>query len=93
VDVVLQDIGPVLGAAAVQVFQNGANILKDYVHLPVDPNNLQYILFGVLILLVLFFRPSGLLRESPVRLPVGSKGDGSGTSGGTVPAVPGGGDG
>jgi branched-chain amino acid transport system permease protein len=64
--------GAILGATAVQIFQNGANILKDYVYLPVDPNNLQYILFGVLILLVLFFRPSGLLRESPVRLPAGA---------------------
>ncbi len=63
--------GAILGAAVVMVLQNGANILKDYVHLPIDPNNLQNILFGVLITLVLFYRPSGLLKESPVRLPVG----------------------
>jgi branched-chain amino acid transport system permease protein len=85
--------GALLGAVAVQVFQNGANILKDYVHLPIDPNNLQYILFGVLILLVLFFRPSGLLRESPVRVPFASGGKGSAKGGQAAPAVGGGGDG
>jgi branched-chain amino acid transport system permease protein len=61
--------GAVLGAALVQIFQKGTNILKDYVTLPVDPNNVQYILFGILILLVLFYRPGGFLRESPVSPP------------------------
>ena len=61
--------GAVLGAAVVQIFQRGTNILKDYIHLPVDPNNMQYILFGILILLVLFYRPAGLLKESPVKPP------------------------
>jgi branched-chain amino acid transport system permease protein len=35
--------------------------------LPIDPSNLQYILFGVLIILVLFYRPGGLLKESPIK--------------------------
>lgn len=61
--------GAVLGAALVQVFQRGTNILKDYVNLPFDPNNMQYVLFGGLILLVLFYRPGGFLKESPVRPP------------------------
>ena len=56
--------GALLGATLVQIFDRGTNILKDYITLPIDPVNLQYILFGVLILLVLFFRPQGLLRES-----------------------------
>jgi len=56
--------GALLGAALVQIFDRGTNIIKDYVTLPIDPVNLQYILFGILILLVLFFRPQGLLRES-----------------------------
>jgi branched-chain amino acid transport system permease protein len=61
--------GAVLGAAVVEAFQRGADILKDYVHLPIDPVNVQYILFGVLILLVLFYRPGGLLKETPVSPP------------------------
>ena len=59
--------GALLGAALVELFDRGANIAKDYLTLPVDPANLQYILFGVLIILVLFYRPGGLLRESPVK--------------------------
>lgn len=61
--------GAILGAAVVQIFQKGAAILKDYVHLPFDPINVQYILFGILIILVLFYRPGGLLKESSVKPP------------------------
>ncbi len=63
------NLGVILGAAVVQIFQKSAAILKDYVHLPLDPINIQYILFGILIILVLFYRPSGLLKESPVKPP------------------------
>jgi branched-chain amino acid transport system permease protein len=61
--------GALLGAALVQIFQRGTSILKDYVNLPFDPNNMQYILFGILILIVLFYRPGGIIKESPVRPP------------------------
>ncbi|MFH1382731.1 MAG: branched-chain amino acid ABC transporter permease [Chloroflexota bacterium] len=59
--------GVLLGAALVEIFDRGANIAKDYLTLPVDPSNLQYILFGVLIILVLLYRPQGLLKESQVK--------------------------
>ena len=61
--------GAVLGAAVVMLFQRGTIYLKDYIHLPFDPNNVQYILFGTLILLALFYRPGGLIKESPVTPP------------------------
>lgn len=61
--------GAVLGAAIVQIFERGTIILKDYIHLPFDPNNVRYVLFGILILIVLFYRPGGLIKESPVRPP------------------------
>jgi branched-chain amino acid transport system permease protein len=59
--------GVLLGAALVEVFERGTNIAKDYVALPIDPSNLQYILFGALIIFVLLYRPQGLLKESKVR--------------------------
>ncbi len=59
--------GALLGATLVEVFDRGANILKDYVNLPVDPSNLQYIIYGILILTVLFYRPQGLLKESRLK--------------------------
>ena len=59
--------GALLGAGLVELFDRGANIAKDYLVLPVDPSSLQYILFGALIILVLFYRPQGLLKESPIK--------------------------
>jgi len=59
--------GALLGAGLVELFDRGANIAKDYLILPVDPSNLQYILFGALIIFVLLYQPQGLLKESPVK--------------------------
>lgn len=59
--------GALLGAALVQIIARGTNIAKDYIALPIDLSNLQYILFGALIILVLLYRPQGLLRESQVK--------------------------
>lgn len=59
--------GVVIGAALVQLFERGTIIIKDYINLPFDPNNMQYILFGILIILVLMYRPSGLLKESKIK--------------------------
>ncbi len=59
--------GALLGAALVMLFDRGTTIAKDYLALAIDPINLQYILFGVLIILILLYRPQGLLRESKVK--------------------------
>jgi len=59
--------GVLLGAALIEVFDRGANIVKDYLTLPIDPSSVQYILFGALIIFVLFYRPQGLLKESPIK--------------------------
>jgi len=60
--------GALLGAGLVELFAKGANIIATkYPNLPVDPGNLQYILFGALIILVLLYRPGGLLKESPIK--------------------------
>ena len=59
--------GVLLGAGLVEIFDRGTNIAKDYFVLPIDPSNLQYILFGALIIFVLLYRPQGLLKESTIR--------------------------
>ncbi len=59
--------GALLGALVVEVFIRGTRIAKDFVHLPVDPYNLQYILLGLAVILVLMYRPQGLLKESEVK--------------------------
>lgn len=59
--------GVLLGAALVEIFDRGTNIAKDYLTLPIDPSDLQYILFGALIIFVLLYRPQGLLKESKIK--------------------------
>ena len=59
--------GALLGAGLVEIFDRGTNIAKDYFALPIDPSNLQYILFGALIILILLYRPQGLLKESTIK--------------------------
>jgi len=59
--------GALLGAVLVMLFDRGTNMAKDYLTLPIDPINLQYILFGVLIIAVLLYRPQGLLKESRIK--------------------------
>jgi branched-chain amino acid transport system permease protein len=61
--------GVVLGVAVGEILDYSARILKDYIHLPVDPANIKFIVYGILILLVLFYRPGGLIKESPVKPP------------------------
>jgi branched-chain amino acid transport system permease protein len=58
--------GVLLGAVLVILFERGARIIKDYLLLPIDPINLQYILFGVLVIFLLAYRPQGLLKERQV---------------------------
>jgi branched-chain amino acid transport system permease protein len=59
--------GALLGAGLVELFDRGTNIVVGYVDLPVEPGNLQYILFGALIIFVLLYRPQGLLKESRIK--------------------------
>jgi len=59
--------GTLLGATLVQLFNRGAKIIKDYLVLPVDPTDLQYILLGLLIIFILLYRPGGILKESKIK--------------------------
>jgi branched-chain amino acid transport system permease protein len=59
--------GALLGAGLVELFDRGSNIAVGYMDLPIVPGNLQYILFGALIIFVLLYRPQGLLKESQIR--------------------------
>jgi branched-chain amino acid transport system permease protein len=59
--------GVLLGAFLVILFERGARIIKDYLLLPIDPINLQYILFGVLVIFLLAYRPQGLLKERQLK--------------------------
>jgi branched-chain amino acid transport system permease protein len=55
-------IGALLGSAIYTIAQAGLLVLKDFVALPIDPNNLTFILFGLLTVLILYFRPEGIIK-------------------------------
>lgn len=59
--------GVLIGAMLVQLFERGTAIIKDYITLPIDPSNVQYILFGILIILIMMYRPGGLFKESKIK--------------------------
>ncbi|AEA46831.1 branched-chain amino acid ABC transporter permease [Archaeoglobus veneficus] len=60
-------------AVGVLTFVTIRKLLEVYKHeitrffaLPFDVNWLQYILFGVMMLLILYYRPDGLIKEKPI---------------------------
>lgn len=57
------NLGAILGAFMVEGFQRSSRLIKDYLNLPLDPVNLQVMLTAVLVIVVVFYRPQGLLRE------------------------------
>jgi branched-chain amino acid transport system permease protein len=59
--------GALLGATLVQLFSRGAKMMKDYLLVPFDPTDLQYILLGLLIIFILLYRPSGIFKERQVK--------------------------
>lgn len=61
------NLGAILGAGVVTSLERGARIVKDYILLPVDPHNLRIMLIGILIILILMYKPEGLLKESKIK--------------------------
>jgi branched-chain amino acid transport system permease protein len=59
--------GALIGALLVEFFNRGSRIMKDYIALPFDAHNVQFVLFGLLIIFLLLYRPYGLFREKPLR--------------------------
>lgn len=55
--------GALVGALLIEFISRGSRIAKDYVDLPVDPHNVQFILFGVLIIILIMYWPNGLIKE------------------------------
>jgi len=60
-------LGGLAGAVLVTSINRGTRILKDYLNLPLDANNLMFILTGALLVLVVTFKPTGILKEGRIR--------------------------
>ncbi len=60
-------LGGLAGAVLVTSISRGTRILKDYLNLPLDANNLMFILTGALLVLVVTFKPTGILKEGRIR--------------------------
>lgn len=60
--------GAILGSAIYTIVQSVLLLSKDVIALPIDPNNLLFILFGLITVLLLYFRPEGIIREKMRRV-------------------------
>jgi len=56
-------LGALLGSFIYLSIQDFLRIAKNWVTIPVDPNNLAFILFGFATMLILYYRPEGIIRE------------------------------
>lgn len=61
------NLGVILGAVMIQVFERGTRFLKDFVVLPVEPSNLRIIVIGLLLILFLLYKPDGIIKERKSR--------------------------
>ncbi len=61
------NLGVILGAVMIQVFERGTRFLKDFVSLPIDPSNLRIIVIGLLLILFILYRPDGIIKERKSR--------------------------
>ncbi len=55
--------GALLGSAIYTSIQSVLLISKDAIALPIDPNNLLFIAFGLATVFILYYRPEGIIRE------------------------------
>ncbi|MGC9107653.1 MAG: branched-chain amino acid ABC transporter permease [Infirmifilum sp.] len=58
-------MGPLAGAGVYIALDRSITFLKQQVSLPIDINYFSYILFGVLLISVIMWRPEGLIPEKP----------------------------
>lgn len=61
--------GAILGTAVITFIDRLAAILNFIPWFPLDPNILRWMITGILIIVVLMFRPSGLLPERTLKTP------------------------
>ncbi len=57
------NLGVIMGAVMIQVFERGTRFLKDFVALPVEPYNLRIITIGLLLILFILYKPEGIIKE------------------------------
>ncbi|MCS7138079.1 MAG: branched-chain amino acid ABC transporter permease [Candidatus Caldarchaeum sp.] len=59
--------GAFVGALVVTSVARGTRIAKDYLNLPLDPNNIMFILTGLLLMIVVALKPTGILKEGRIK--------------------------
>ncbi|MEM2057123.1 MAG: branched-chain amino acid ABC transporter permease [Thermoproteota archaeon] len=61
--------GILLGTLIVTLIDRGTMYLSGVAVLPIEVNYVRYIAVGALMLLILYYRPSGILSEKPLKTP------------------------
>ncbi|MEM2322835.1 MAG: hypothetical protein QW657_06500, partial [Candidatus Bathyarchaeia archaeon] len=61
-------LGAILGASIFSLLNRVTSILNFiFLDLPIDPNYIRWMITGVLIVIVLIYKPKGILAEKPVK--------------------------
>ncbi|MEM2027294.1 MAG: branched-chain amino acid ABC transporter permease [Candidatus Bathyarchaeia archaeon] len=62
------NLGAILGASIFSLLNRVTSILNFiFLDLPIDPNYIRWMITGVLIIIVLIYKPKGILAEKPVK--------------------------
>ncbi|HEY9246194.1 MAG TPA: branched-chain amino acid ABC transporter permease [Candidatus Methanoperedens sp.] len=57
------NMGVIVGAVMIQVFERGTRFFKDFVSLPIESYNLRIIMIGLLLIIFILYRPEGIMKE------------------------------
>jgi branched-chain amino acid transport system permease protein len=60
--------GAIIGALFMRGIERGTRILKDYVNMPIDPNNFMFIITGILMIFFIMYKPEGIIKEKRMEI-------------------------
>jgi ABC-type branched-subunit amino acid transport system permease subunit len=61
------NLGVILGSILIIIFERLTRFIKDFIHLPFNPANFRQIIFGLLLIVFITYRPEGILKEKSMK--------------------------
>jgi branched-chain amino acid transport system permease protein len=57
------------GALVITILDRSIQYLSGLVRFPFEVNYLRYIIMGLIMIIILYYKPSGMIKEKPVKTP------------------------
>jgi ABC-type branched-subunit amino acid transport system permease subunit len=61
------NLGVILGSFLIIIFERSTRFIKDFIYLPFNPANFRQIIFGLLLIVFITYRPEGILKEKSMK--------------------------